>query len=86
MGFLLGGSFVWAIGQPNREQHIAGSDTTTASDGEKHQPTKTFRQRLAVIWDRTWEDPVAFYTFVLGIFTAFLVGVSAGQGYFLFRV
>jgi hypothetical protein len=43
----------------------------------------TLRQRLTAIWARTWEDPVAFYAFVLSIFTALLVFVSLGQTWFL---
>jgi hypothetical protein len=84
MGFALGGSFV-AISQPNQQQHINTPDTPANTASDQHKPSKSFRERLSVIWDRTWEDPVAFYTFVLGIFTFFLVAVSAGQGYFLFR-
>jgi hypothetical protein len=85
MGFALGGSFVSAFDQPNQSPHVTATDPTTNPSGNQHEPSKTFRERLSVIWDRTWEDPVAFYTFVLGIFTFLLFTVSAGQGWFLFR-
>ncbi len=38
-----------------------------------------------MIWIRTWDDPVAFYTFILSIFTALLAIVSAFQIIFLIR-
>lgn len=85
MGFALGGSVEWAISQPNQQAHISAAISASNSSSNQHQPSKTFGQRLSVIWDRTWEDPVAFYTFVLGLFTFCLVAVSLGQGYFLFR-
>jgi hypothetical protein len=81
MGFALGGSFVAAFDQPNQNAHAATANPNT----NQRQPPKAFGKRLSIIWDRTWDDPVAFYTFVLGIFTALLVGVSSSQGYFLFR-
>jgi len=37
------------------------------------------------VWQRTTGDPVAFFTFVLAVFTAILSIVSIAQGYFLFR-
>src|SRR4051812_16082902 len=39
---------------------------------EQHKVAKTFGERLAIIWDRTWEDPVAFFTFVLACSTGAL--------------
>ncbi len=81
----IGGRFVWAIDQPNQEQHISDANPSSAGGAEDHQPTKTIRERLSVIWDRTWDDPVAFYTFVLGIFTALVAIVSATQIIFLIR-
>jgi hypothetical protein len=32
MSFVLGGSFVWTIGQPNQEQHITEANTAAASE------------------------------------------------------
>ncbi|VTZ22462.1 hypothetical protein MPC1_1230001 [Methylocella tundrae] len=40
---------------------------------------------MAIIWDRTFDDPVAFFTFVLSCFTLALVIVSAIQIRFLIR-
>ncbi len=53
------------------------------SSNNEHEPAKTWSERLSIIWDRTWEDPVAFYTFILGLFTALLAIVSSFQIYFL---
>ena len=84
VGFALGGAFVAAIGHLiNQRPPITTTIPTPGTN--QHQPAKTFGERLSIIWDRTWEDPVAFYTFVLSIFTLCLVVVSLGQGYFLFR-
>jgi hypothetical protein len=85
MGFAVGGSFVWAIDQPKYEQHISNAETHATGSADQHQPAKTFGQRLSAIWERTWDDPVAFYTFVLGIFTALLAFISLIQIGFLFR-
>ncbi len=35
-------------------------------------------ENIAAIWERTWDDPIAFYTFVLSIFTAWLAIVTIG--------
>jgi hypothetical protein len=85
MGFAVGGSVAWAIDQPNYQQHV--SDPSPAADNgpDQNQPTKSLRQRLSVIWNRTWDDPVAFYTFVLSIFTALVAIISATQIVFLIR-
>jgi hypothetical protein len=85
MGFALGGSFVWAIDQPKYGQHINNAETHTVSGANEHQPPQTLRQRLSAIWKRTWDEPVAFYTFVLSIFTALLAFISLIQIGFLFR-
>jgi hypothetical protein len=85
MGFSIGGSFVWAIDHPNDQQHVSQSKPTTEGATDQEQPSKTFGKAVSIIWDRTWDDPVAFYTFVLAIFTALLAVVSATQIYFLIR-
>jgi hypothetical protein len=85
MGFVVGGSFVWAISQPNQAQHVDSANTGTNAHADQNQPAKSLRERLSIIWDRTWNDPVAFYTLILGIFTALLALVSMGQGWFLYR-
>jgi hypothetical protein len=85
MGLVVGGSVVSAVSQPNQEQHIGNSNAPSDSNTNQHQPSKTSWQALTVIWDRTWEDPVAFYTFVLSIFTALLAIISATQIAFLIR-
>jgi hypothetical protein len=38
-----------------------------------------------LLWSKTWEDPVAFHTAVLSLFTALLVVVSGLQGWFILR-
>ena len=48
------------------------------------QPNPSGRE-LAIIWDRTWSDPVAFYTFVLSIFTGLLAIIALIQIGFLIR-
>jgi hypothetical protein len=85
MGFVVGGSFVWAIDHPNDQQHISYSNSSANADGDQDKPTKTFGEALSIIWNRTWDDPVAFYTFVLAIFTALLAIVSSTQIVFLIR-
>jgi hypothetical protein len=85
VGFAAGGSVAWSVDQPNYKLQITASDTQTASNPDQHEPAKTLGERFSVIWNRTWEDPVAFYTFILGIFTALLAIVSATQIVFLVR-
>lgn len=85
MGFASGGGFVWAISQPDQNSQITTADAAPNASGNQHQPSKPWRQSLSIIWDRTWDDPVAFYTFVLGIFTALLAVISAVQIAFLLR-
>jgi hypothetical protein len=85
LGFALGGSFVATLSPPNQQPNIAAADTRTDAGTNKYEPPKTWGQKLSIIWDRTWGDPVAFYTFVLSIFTAFLAVISAVQIAFLFR-
>src|SRR5262245_8251382 len=41
---------------------------------------------LQHLWARTWDNPVAFYTFVLAIFTALLALLSLIQIGFLIRL
>ena len=48
------------------------------------QPNPSGRD-FAIIWDRTWSDPVAFYTFVLSIFTGLLAIIALIQIGFLIR-
>jgi hypothetical protein len=85
LGFFLGGSFVWSIDYPYRQQYVANPAHEPDTGAEDDQPAKTLRERLSIIWDRTWEEPVAFYTFVLSIFTALLAAVSGFQIWFLIR-
>jgi hypothetical protein len=81
LGFLLA-TAVWAVASVTipaaQDQHVAQSNARPDS-------AKTFGKRLSIIWDRTWEDPVAFYTFVLSIFTGLLAIVTATQIVFLIR-
>ncbi len=84
-GFAVGGSLVWSIHQPDHQQATAQTDQSAEQRAAEHQPAKSFGERVAIIWDRTFEDAVAFYTFVLGIFTAALAIIAVIQIYFLNR-
>jgi hypothetical protein len=85
-GFAVVGSVVWSSSQATAQnEYVSKPNVDTDAGADKQQPTKTIWQRLFIIWDRTWDDPVAFYTFVLGIFTALLAIVSGTQIYFLTR-
>lgn len=46
---------------------------------------KSLSEKAAYVWEKTWDDAVAFYTAVLGVFTGLLVVVSGLQGFFLLR-
>jgi len=85
MGFAVGGSFVSSFGTQHQDRDVYTADTGATPQTDENQPTKSIGERFAVIWERTWADPVAFYTFVLSIFTALLAIVSGGQGWFLYR-
>jgi len=85
MGFAIGGSVVAVIHPVPQAQHIEHGAASTDEHPDENKVPKTWGQSLSVIWDRTWDDPVAFYTFVLSIFTAMLAIVSATQIAFLFR-
>jgi hypothetical protein len=52
--------------------------------GTKNEPSESVGQRLG-FWERTFDDPIAFYTFVLAIFTGVLGTVSLIQLTFIFR-
>jgi hypothetical protein len=84
MAFALGGSVV-SILPPNQSAHTEQADCAPNGVCGKHEVAKSFRERLSIIWSRTWDDPVAFYTFVLGIFTAVLAVVAIAQIRFLIR-
>jgi hypothetical protein len=88
LGFLLAAS-LWAVVSvaqpPPQDQHIEKAESRTDANGSQHKIAKTFGERLSIIWERTWDDPVAFYTFILGIFTALLATVSLAQIGFLLR-
>jgi hypothetical protein len=81
MGFAFGAMFVPPVRAPvqaeQAEQHELPAD--------QQNKTLILRQRLTTIWTTTLEDPVAFYAFVLSIFTAFLAFASVGQIWFLIR-
>jgi hypothetical protein len=70
---------------PPQEHAISSAQTSAHANTAQNQPPKPLRQRLSIIWQRTWTDPVAFYTFVLSIFTGLLAVVSATQIIFLIR-
>jgi hypothetical protein len=70
---------------PPAEQHQNSAKQHAAAKAENNQPAKTLRQRFSNIWEKTWEEPVAFYTLVLTAFTGLLAIVSFAQGIFLVR-
>ena len=70
---------------PPQDHAVSATQHNAESSTNNKQPTKSLRQRLSVVWNRTWEDPVAFYTFVLSIFTGLLFIVSAVQIVYLIR-
>jgi hypothetical protein len=88
IGMLLASSF-WAIVfvfQPSpQNQNVKASQTETHQGTKEHEQAESIGQRFSKIWDRTWEDPVAFYTFILSLFTGLLAFVSGIQIYFLIR-
>lgn len=69
----------------HHEQKSAAEDHSADGEPKKVDLAKPVGQRLAIIWERTWDDPVAFYTFVLSIFTLLLAIISALQMRFLIR-
>ena len=77
MSFAFGAIFVSTAQAPVQAQQAEHYEPVA------NQQDISLRQRLAAIWARTWEDSVAFYAFVLSIFTALLVFVSLGQTWFL---
>ncbi len=80
---------VWAVAAAtipeNQNGHVTQTNTQSEETAKQHKPAKSLGESLSIIWDRTFEDPVAFYTFVLGIFTGLLAIVSGTQIYFLMR-
>jgi hypothetical protein len=63
MGFAVGGSTVSAIDAPNKERSYSRPDQSAeAAADRQHKPSKTF-------WQRTTEDPAAFFTLWVAAFT-----------------
>lgn len=76
LGIAIGGLVVWSF-QPSANYPTATSQEKTAENSTAEHPrhdeiSVPFRERLSAIWERTWEDPIAFYTFVLSVFTGVL--------------
>lgn len=63
---------------PQHEQQQSNPEQKAESKTAEHKPAKS-------LWERTHEDAVAFYTFVLSCFTGLLVIVTATQIGFLIR-
>lgn len=73
---LLIGSPPNGIAQPAPQAQNFEQPKASANEKAEHdQKSKTFEEMLAVILDKTWDDPVAFFTFVLAVFTGVL-GIS----------
>lgn len=70
---------------PPQQPATSATQTSTNANPQQNHPAKSMRQRLSVIWQRTWDDPVAFYTFILSIFTGLLAVVSTFQIIFLIK-
>ena len=47
------------------------------------EPAKALREKSSILWEKTWNDPVAFFTLVLALFSGILVVVSFVQIHFL---
>lgn len=85
---LLGGAAFGQSSTPPKqpaEQHQSPAEQQPATKANQEKPPKSLWNSLSVIWDKTWEDPVAFYTFVLTGFTGLLAFVSFFQGVLLLR-
>ena len=83
MGFVVGGSFVAEYQIPlSRHETSADPDQRASNQNAKEKITE-HNTKAEPLWVPT--DSVGLYTLVLAVFTGLLVGVSAGQGYFLLR-
>lgn len=86
LAVLSGAAFAESSPPPQpTEQHQEASNGHAAAKSDEKKPAKSTGESLSVIWDKTWEDPVAFYTFVLTGFTGLLAFVSFFQGAMLLR-
>jgi hypothetical protein len=75
IGLAIGGT-IDARAQPAPQaQHAESPSPDSAQYTEHNKVAKSVREMLAAILDKTWDDPVAFYTFVVAIFTGVL-GIS----------
>jgi hypothetical protein len=66
IGFGFNAGFVSPLHSPAQAQQVEQPDTAAT---EQRDTISTLLQRLSTIPARTWDNPVAFYTFVLAIFT-----------------
>ena len=72
MGFAFGGSFVWAIDYPNSQStYSQPNQSTEAAANYQDKPNKT-------LWQRTTEDPTAFFTLWVAAFTFILAASTIG--------
>jgi len=71
-------SVVPAQSKPHPQPHQASQTSTNKAAINSEAHSESF-------WVKTVDDPVAFFTFVLSIFTAVLAGVSITQIIFLIR-
>jgi hypothetical protein len=76
IGFALGfilcliGIGFWPPGLEGKHEY--GANYSTEGHSTYYEISKTWEEWRAAIWERTSEDPVAFYTLVLSVFTAVL--------------
>lgn len=76
LGFLLAVILVWSWPPPKSEaEDHKQTDSSPYGISTQYEVPKTFREWGAYIREKTEEDPVALYTFVLTIFTG-LLGVA----------
>jgi hypothetical protein len=83
IGFGFNAGFVSPLPSPAQAQPVEQPDTSAT---EQRDTISTLLQRLSTIPAGTWDNPVAFNTFVLAIFTALLALLSLIQIGFLIRL
>jgi hypothetical protein len=83
IGLAFAAGFVSPFHAPVQAQQV---EHLNAPANEEQDTISALLQRLSTVLDRTWDNPVAFYTSVLTIFTALLALLSLIQIGFLIRM
>jgi hypothetical protein len=91
LGICIGGSYVWLLKEPTAQnmsrpnRHVGPTSTETIPN--QYEVPRTLGESLAIIWERTWEDPISFYTLVLAAFTGVLgLATMATLGVGIFQI